>query len=236
MQSFVLLTCTSIDFSATFEVLVGGNTPIPKLFTLNRELFCQRSGFFEAATSSTWLKDPTKPVELPDCSVDDFRAYLQCAYSNEVAVLDGVFSEKTAEAYANALVVLWILTDYLQDCTAANTIFEEFIDIHYARSLVPSALTMTMIYELTSAGCPLRRLMVDYCVHEKDLASEPHLVKGLPRELLEDIAIANSTVKQLRIRRIVSTQGDVPIVPSSRARGGHRCRYHRHAEKNAGCK
>jgi hypothetical protein len=146
------------DFTKFFQVLVG---PDEKVFVVHKEVIIARSPFFEAASSERWNK-LDQNIKLPEDEPHIFSRYLQCVYQDVVIAKGnlGLASQLTQ------LVKLYIMADKFGDLTSSNLIIDKFMDDSDKAFVSPGCSLVKYTYSRTAPTSPLRRLMVDYYMHE----------------------------------------------------------------------
>jgi hypothetical protein len=184
-------TCTAngsrFNFKDTFEVLTGKG-PNEQRFTVHRELFTRRSSFTEAASSSRWNSGNTKPVDLTEHEPEVFASYMQCVYLGSVT--EPEVPELVDGYYFGALIALYLLADKLQDIITMNLVVDEILRVSGELLKLPCEFELTMVYESTVAGNPLRKLCRDYYVYEAPPASLETIHEGaFPLQFLQDVVL-----------------------------------------------
>lgn len=194
---------TMFDYTKTFDVLVGSGEEQQR-FTLHRDIFVPRSQFFGAARSSRWNMDPSITVDLTDEDPQIFTLYLHCIFvgvQNLGEILDGekygnlkkplhelnlVNDYRETIAYFdvrfNFLSELYFFADKIKDFPIANEAIDEIIRMSDRCGIVPWTEKINEVYERTTKGMGLRRLMLDYLIYE---LKAPEYDKLLPEVLAE---------------------------------------------------
>lgn len=154
------------DFTGTFDVLIGTG-PGQKRFTVHHSIITKRSPFFRAARSQRWVKDPSKPVELPEHDPEVFSLYLACVYrnridapsaANQIIKIDEA-TQEVVEVYFEALIKLYVLADQLEDTTTAELAMDSIISISVARKAFPDAQAIDLAYAAPIDDYILSRLI-----------------------------------------------------------------------------
>ncbi|KAK6443671.1 hypothetical protein LTR95_000498 [Oleoguttula sp. CCFEE 5521] len=134
-------------------------------FTVHEELLRQRSSFFEAALSKSWLEKREGVVKLPDADPDTVRKYLHYLYRGNIVIPSTSLAPGAKKGYT-ILAKLYVLGEYVQDKQFRKAVLDEVITRivevgpNGARSYPPND-TVATIYSGTTAGSPARKLMVD---------------------------------------------------------------------------
>lgn len=228
-----------LSFAEHVEILVGAGK---KLFVVHTAVIVPRSPFFEAALSKRWSGDG-RPIELLDDEPDIFDFYLHTLYKDNVDITgEGRISGESDGEYLNELddetdgsieaektmrrmVKTYILADRLGDLKSCNIIVDHLITISDKLDNVPWPKTVSLAYDTSPQGSPIRRLMVDFYAYDAtaDVVSERS--HSLPQIYLADVAIelAGFTRRE--------------AVQSSEKKTGcrERCQYHQHNASRPAC-
>lgn len=192
------------------EILVG-----PKKFLVYRDILCARSHFFKAALSEEWNAQ-RRPIELPDENPRDFDRYLKCVYNRKPDV-----DECGAEP--DHLVNTYVLADKLGDSIAANAIADKITQWSRDTDGLPGLVSVNTAFMKLPVTSPMRRLMVDFYVHEGDV----HVLHGVDaNEWSSEFLLA---VSQEFLRRSFEKNDDVYDGVHARHR---KCSYHQHSESD----
>ncbi|KAK6438858.1 hypothetical protein LTR95_004942 [Oleoguttula sp. CCFEE 5521] len=216
-----------IDFADTFIVKVG-EPPNSKSYTLPTKILAARSNFFKAALSSTWRNEDL-PIELKDVKIEDFETYMHCVTCD---VVDLVMDPKFSQRHWRTLTDLHILADRMLDSQTNNLVMDTLLHSVGASPSLPNDETMCKIYEATVVGSPLRKIAVDWALHELDQQSNQPPTDDLPREMLQDIFCEYRRLKSVdgNGTRIVNTVFWVDAVDRPK------CYYHQHDKGHPKCK
>lgn len=199
-------------------VLVG---PKEVKFMAHTEVICARSTFFKAACSNKW--NSSDSVKLPEDDPDVFDCYIRCLYENT-----------TCRAGNDEKVFLrsvrsWILADKLGDSRSANLFIDSLIAYSDEAKVLPTPQCTSFALANTAATSPLRRLMVDYRVHECTLTQVKQEINDLAWDVLAAMVLEH--------RRIEETCPDISVNAAFRwvLSAQPRCHYHLHDEANPSC-
>lgn len=139
------------------------------------------SEFFRAALKKEWREGQTRIIKLEEEHVQEVAQYLDYLYEGELPTQKTVLIEQIAaedwDEY-NVLCNLYTLGERLVDIPMRNAIIRETVrlmslaDDDNGHSWFPSWTTAAWLYENTTEGSPMRRLLVDMFV-----------VSGLPEWL-----------------------------------------------------
>ncbi|KAK6397789.1 hypothetical protein LTR65_005037 [Meristemomyces frigidus] len=147
------------SFRHKTEVIVGTGAS-RESFTFHIEVLCARSSFFKAACAR-W-KDG-KPIKLVDDDPETFNRYLQCVYQDKLPDIG-------PQGSLDHFVDVYVLADQLGDLQSNNIIIDGLTRISNESGRVPAAGLVSRAWNVTPANSPLRRLLLDFIVHE--LASQ----------------------------------------------------------------
>lgn len=196
------------DPNSTFDIRVGESR---RLFTLNEDLFTQRSKFLRNGREQSkrwWRRNKAKM--LADQDPEIFAAYVHVVcfgvdslkkQINTDTLVDSGFLKVTKhldpkqDKTATFLVDLYLLAaDKLLDPVTANLVIDMLGD-YLCDGEYLFALT-AHIYASTADGSPLRMLVRDTFIHDMCMSwAEDAQAHGLPYELLQDFAVEIFRIK-----------------------------------------
>jgi hypothetical protein len=191
------LTIPRIHYDDLVVVLVGANE---QRFSVHKGILTAKSNFFEAALSARWLDEKEKSVRLPEHTTTAFQSYVRWAYIGEVDLAP--MPEKggpedmieTCTKTRSEHLDLYLLAHYLQDISLLNKVIEIFVRMFEVASKVgaplPSADFIMNLYEGTSIGSPLRRVVVDLHSIKLSRANLERCIDEYPPRFIADMAIA----------------------------------------------
>jgi hypothetical protein len=213
------------NFNEIFEVLTG-EKPNQKCFTVHRQPFTERSKFLEAATSSRWTSGTKKPVDVTEHAPEVFASYMQCIYHGSVSVPE--LPEYSDDNCLGGLIALYLLADQLNDVITANLVIDETMRASEEFRRLPHNSDLTLVYESTIAGNPLRKLCRDYYVYEARASLlEDFEEDVLPFQFVKDVL--------LEFENLASD--NVPYFGRGKTKcvKRERCYYHRHDDEHPRC-
>ncbi|KAK3632612.1 hypothetical protein LTR56_016220 [Elasticomyces elasticus] len=203
------------DFADHIHVLVG---PSKRDFVVHVGVLTKRSAFFKAAVSKRWKTsgDGTKAIVLPDDDASVFHDYLQCMYTGTVRT-----------GYLRRVIDIYILADKLQDPASMNITINAIIRSSDEKNFIPGRVNISHAWKRTAPGSKLRKLLVDYYVHEvteKVMSKENE--EGLDFEdfYYEVITGLVKVKAEVRAAEDSGTSDGLEEVISERPR----CYYHQH--------
>jgi hypothetical protein len=153
-------------------VINEGHPQLTASFTIPESLLTEKSDYFKAACRGVWKEATSRVIKLQDIDAEAFNSYMYWIHRNELAINAKLDPKdvKSATAYVEKFVKLWLLGDRLADCelrdAAMNAIRSVVRDsVHPESALLPPPLTVLIFSNLTN-GRALRRLVLDnYIIH-----------------------------------------------------------------------
>ena len=165
-----------------------------KTFIVHKEFACHYSPVFNAAFNSSFTEGQTLTYRLEDTTEGAFRLLVQWLYTQKLDLLqlndessdDETYSDSTWDENNRGLVELWILADRLCIPQLQNFALESINKISDKLLMVPTGI-FNYTYEHTTAGCQLRRFLVELCA--RGLKSWFYSVESesFPRDMLIDL-------------------------------------------------
>ena len=165
------------DYTSTVTVLVGEGDVA---FVVHQDLICNRSSFFKAACSKTWMDAREKTVSLPDHLPTTFKLYLEWAYSqtsdnaglaravakaNETNESNFLKKEaKRNRCICHELCLLWCLADYLGDQACKNEVIDNLLRAYGPREVEAAGIsseTVVLVYQRTQPHSSVRKWLID---------------------------------------------------------------------------
>ena len=158
------------DYAETIIVRVGSDQ---KDYTVHKAMLCERSPFFQGATSGQWLESEEKFVPLPTVEPYIFESWIHALYSGHIDIT--LFSGKddhspaSYEAMFLDLAKLWVLADMLLDHGLCDHLVDMLINMSLGQRTIPEITTLQYVYVHTAKDSPLRALYCDIwanrCTH-----------------------------------------------------------------------
>ena len=88
------------------------------------------------------------------------------------------------------LIALYLLADKLNEIITTNLVADEIIRTSEALHMIPSTSCVTLAFNSTIEGNPLRRLCKDYYVHEAAVGVLENLKEGqLPFQFIKEVLL-----------------------------------------------
>ncbi|KAK5124930.1 hypothetical protein LTR85_001120 [Meristemomyces frigidus] len=227
MASAVKVTSSTparIDFSEPLIVLVG---PEKKSFIVHKDVICRRSPFLKAAIAERWNSTgDCKKIELPADNPSAFASYLQCVYQGVVVHEAGVMEEDaTCE-----LIALYALADKFGDLRGANLAIDALIQHSDTLNRIPGLAEVDLAYGHTTANSPLRKLLVDYYLHEGNEAALQSDIDQYPCAFLADFIMEYARLKYSKLPEKVEK-----VVFNAKIESKPKCEYHQHSDTHPVC-
>ena len=216
------------DLSNNVTIIINEEQPdLTATYHVPEELLVEKSQFFRAACRNEWKEAKSRVVKLPDVDPAIFNYYLLWVYRGRLPVRNewDVYCddwEDDAIAVQSDLVKLWILADRLADVRLRNAIMDEIVaamDKHKSAQLVLFRPEMTVLaWSATTAGRPLRQLILDYYVFYVYASDVEQDVDKHHPEFVKELMLAS-----LRMVDDNCSNWRIPVEMG-------RCHYHEHDE------
>ena len=209
----------SYTFAKTAEVLV---VDVKVKFTIHPEIIGERSPVLKAALAKRWNPEH-KAIELPDDDPAAFNDYLKCIYLGIAQVGRDDHDDPFIE-----LMRAYVLADKLGDLQTTNDIIDTIIHRSDVFGAIPDGDCVSVVFTQTTDSSPLRRLVVDYYIHEGTMSLfEQANLDQVPASFLW--AVANA-YRRLKEDSTDETGATVNGVFSRTVSQGDKCEYHQHDE------
>ena len=177
-----------LDDPVRVEVGTGDDL---RSFTVHGAFLTFRSLFFRKALSGAWKEAKERLIKLPEDDSDTFELYLQVVYGLPMSIEPNpLFDEYPGRSEQEALAKLYVFAEKVQDVRAKNTIMKAFLkSVWKVRSdglcYVPARGSIHVIYEGSTPGSSMRRLLVD--IYAYGITHEERF-KGYHQDFLTDVA------------------------------------------------
>lgn len=210
------------DFIDYIIVLVGSEK---KTFVVHKNIVCQSSRFFRAATTGQWKKATKKTVPLPDIKPEIFGAYVGWLYTGDIDVkaspdikYNASMDWPTLAEIQLKLTGAFCLGDYLQDSKFRNSVVDEFKAVVEGGKKVLTPNTKQYLWNHVNQDSQLMDMIVDYHITGLKPDKFDEGVDEYPYDFIVKIA-----QRAIRHRRV-----DVDKrMPENRPR----CYYHDHIDE-----
>jgi hypothetical protein len=141
---------------------------------------------------------------------------------NRVDAPESGFSQTGFES----LIKLYLLADKLQDLTTANMVMGEVIQFAAQTNEIPRHAAISLAYDSTTEGNPIRTLLRDYWVYQTPADGISHFKTGnFPKEFLQDVG---AELMLLRPGKAASEDCKRDICLD-------KCLYHQHDDEHPRC-
>lgn len=203
------------SFGDEVEILVGSKED---RFVVHRAILTARSSFFKAACSDTWNSN-NEALKLPEDEPKIFQLYLEYVYETSNAGIIEGSSDNMADR-----TKIYVLADKLGDIKSMNAIIDDFLLDSDLYKDLPSERSVRVAFKQTTESSPLRRLLVDYYVHEAHRTSWNKELLKMPRAFLEAVLMQQ--------RLLQDEYRDATIRETFKLKVSERvdCYYHKHDE------
>lgn len=221
----------------TCEVLVGG-----QVFTIDRGLFIPRSAMLRKAIEEANTQQPSSNtpalIECEDGEVCDPKTFSMYQKFVESGAIDTVDQEDRLSFLIQIHIFAWKFRDY----TAANASIDLIIKVISIRENAPDLEHIRQVYEFPALthGSPLKRVMVDFLIHDPRRMSWLAPVDeddGTALSYLQDVVLEYQVLTAREGRR--GRAGKANDIFGNRPRDRDICHdYHKHDEdhKGTGCR
>jgi hypothetical protein len=144
------------------------------MFNVHRGVLCKSSKFFKRAMQPEWAERRTdaNTLDLSDDPVEIVTLYVQWLYYGQVPVTifkgdDYDSAKRSCEAgkIFATLAKAYIFGEKVMDATFRNAILLKFIETERVFRWYPEVDVAAIVYEGTTAGAPLRRLISDWIAY-----------------------------------------------------------------------
>jgi hypothetical protein len=153
-------------------------------------VICAKSKFFHAACSERWKdskEGQEKVVHLPEVEPETFQRYIDWTYRDALTYCDTLDTEN--EIRAAMVIRLYLLGDLLDDAKLRNKTMKALMRHVTIDLLHPSAITATVIWEKTTTGSLLRKLVVDSTVMILESRAFEEHIEEWPAGLVQQVAV-----------------------------------------------
>lgn len=213
---------------ATFDVIIGDEGK-QEIFTLDRHTFCARSetlkAMLEHVEAGSSVPGNPQLVVIDYFDAEDFETYKSCVDAGEI-----VLPEDEHNSFA-PLIRLYVVAYRLCDFTIANLAIEDIMRLSNKLDILPNNTEISNVWEaLRRTQNPLKRLFVDYQIHEAGRRSLKFKEGDVPFRYLVDVAMKYAALVEAKGPRGEAEQDDdvFKVKCSSRPR----CHYHLHDDKD----
>ena len=146
---------------------------------VHTSIICARSPFFKAACER-WSKG-AKPLDLLEDDAKTFDAYLQYVYADKA-------QEEQDSLDLGLQTRVCILADKLGDLRSANKAIDDIVRLSDEWAMAPDYTIASHAWTSTPENSPLRRLLVDYWVHEMSHVAFDDKADLIPHGMLVAVA------------------------------------------------
>ncbi|KAK6427960.1 hypothetical protein LTR95_015901 [Oleoguttula sp. CCFEE 5521] len=229
-------------YSNTFRVRVG-KLPNHQVFTLHKDLFCQRSRYFRGQRAWKNPEPKGQPnrvsfnhvTELPEVDPEVFGHCVAATVSG-----DFDFAEPVRGAWNidfKAYFDLYILADYLSDLRMANAVIDELVTAsEISRDHAHWKTDIDYLYARTLPTSQLRALCEDWLLQELT-ADAPDQRTDINHELLIEVFQKYRMIKGRAMDAYLDDGRETRVrrVFNKNVSEAERCEYHLHDQEMRAC-
>jgi hypothetical protein len=177
------------DFENIVTVLVS---PEEKRFIIHQEEICDKSKFFKAACSKSWIEGQERLIRLSEVKAEVIQCYSNWIYSGTVPAIRITPTSKTTEISSehNLFVSFYVVGDSLEDVQLRNLATQRFCKSLKVGDKLPDNDVYAAIWSSTPHGSRLRKQLVNIVVAKSSRNSFAKDLAGKPAEFVQGVAIA----------------------------------------------
>ena len=165
---------------------------------VHRGVLCKSSAFFKNAVKLEWATQEENVVNLPEDMAGTVINYIKWLYHDKIAIElyeagDDKIEKKAEEAEKVfcLLAEAYTFGEKIIDTQYKNAVVKAMADAHTSSRWSMGPESVSIIYEGTPSGSPVRRLIADRFAHSAYYDSENEygwmqFIDGYPREALAD--------------------------------------------------
>ena len=164
--------------------------------TVDKDLLCEKSPYFSAATKDCWPVDDEGRIPLPNDDPAVFALYMQWIYRGRIFSRQDMGDTGGNREEIDLLIEAFVLGEKLQDQECRDAVVDCLVDAvdtpdGQDKRWYPTPGAIDRAYRGTPEGSPLRRLLVDMyffrgCPEWLDEASNAEFLRDLARAFLQD--------------------------------------------------
>lgn len=151
-----------INFQDEITVTVGKKQLVD--FNVHKDVLCEQSSLFRAATKPEWSGEGRRVVKLPDEKPKMFSTYLQWIYTGQVVDHGEPESE---EEVLSCLLPLYILADKLGTPKLKNDCIDLIRELLVRKNAIFGSADTEIAFDNTPTTSSLRKLVVDTWVYTR---------------------------------------------------------------------
>lgn len=214
---------------ATFDVIIG-DAGEQEIFTLNRHTFCARSVTLklelEQIEAGSSVPGNPQLVSIDYLDAEDFGNYEACVGAGRI-----VLPEHQHDSF-DPLIRLYVVAYHLRDLTIANLVIDDIMRLSNNSGMLPNKSEISYVWkEIRRTKNPLRRLFVDYQIHETGRLSLKFKEGDVPFKYLVDVAMGFSSLAEARGPRGEAEQDD--DISNVKCSKRPKCHYHLHGDEGS---
>jgi hypothetical protein len=145
-----------------------------------------------------------------------------------------------ADIHYKALINVYLLADKLRDISTANNVLDKIKHFLVITDVHPGKEAISIAYQSTTEGNPLRRLLRDMWFYGTSFACRKRLQEGgFPKDFLYDMVEQYVGVKTIdesyNFAHFTDTMSSDCILDGPERNIPERCRYHQHDDEHPVC-
>ncbi|KAL9627738.1 MAG: hypothetical protein Q9164_007508, partial [Protoblastenia rupestris] len=145
-------------FNGIVQAKVG---PVKTTFTFHKGMLTSISPYFHAAFEGAFMESSDRTLYLPQEDPKMFARFQLWVYTK--SILDE--GESATDLDARVLTQLYVFGELCQASALQNAVIDAYIDKSDVESTIYNN-ELRLIYDSTPPDAPIRRLFVDWAVHE----------------------------------------------------------------------
>jgi hypothetical protein len=207
--SIITVPRLSLNEGELITLIVG---PDEKKLVVHESCITRGSDFFKAAMKKEWIEGQTRIIKLPEeTCLETWTHYLNFTYLGKLPTEEMNQTMQDSDEF-DVLGKIHVLGERMLDKVVQNAVVREFVRVYELKDAdghcwLPGIRTVTMVYEGTSAGSQMRKLLVDMrissgtCSHS--LSTSHEFLVDFSQALFAKV-IAQETVRDFRGRLLVA--------------------------------
>ncbi|KAI8939494.1 hypothetical protein NX059_003265 [Plenodomus lindquistii] len=163
-------TRSKMRYRGFIQICVGKGDQ-EETFDVHENLLTTRSLFFRKALSGVWQESVTRRVNLTDDEKEIFHIYVNLLYTGQLAMepeLERVSADTRDLNEGTIIAKLYVLAEKLQDVETKDLSVAKMLALCQSRNnngrlRGPYSEWFPIVYQGTTSGSPMRKLLVDIC-------------------------------------------------------------------------
>ncbi|KAH6870637.1 hypothetical protein BKA58DRAFT_440178 [Alternaria rosae] len=180
------------------QLVVSSRVGETARLNVHRGVLCKSSEFFQNAVKPEWTTEGERVVNLPEDSAPLVTGYVKWLYHDKITIKLYEARKHTTEERADEAEKVFILLaeayvfgEKIIDAKYKNAVIETIIAACEASSWNMGPESVSIAYEGTPPGSPLRRMIAESIAYKAFVDSKEgvgwlHFIEGYPRDVLVD--------------------------------------------------